>query len=117
MLKFGNKLNDKSIRRASWGAGMVLAGLAAGCLLLPALAEAGSQADKPVQKMRHGQTQGSLAATSSGGTRTKVSPYVIASRQHAEELRAAHSHSTPVQSPALGLAGRRPHKQPGQVQR
>lgn len=109
MLKFAETLIGKSMRWKNRGARIVLASLAAGCLFLPALAEAGSQSDK------HGQTQGSVSSSSARATKAKVSPYVIASRQHTEELRAAHSHS--VQSPALSLAGRRTHKLPGQVQR
>ena len=92
---------------------MVLAGLAAGGLLLPTWAAADSQSDKPVLEIRHGQTQSSIASALDGGAMVKVSPYVIAGRQHAEELRASQSTSTPVQSPALGLAGRRTHTLPG----
>lgn len=108
MLRFGEMLRGEPIRRAdrvterplhvmlrACALGMAHAGWVAGCvLLLPALAGAATQDEKP--------KPAAAAATAPAAGKPKVSPYAIANRRHVEAAAGAPVPSmkrAPGQSP------------------
>lgn len=87
---------------------LAIVGLAAcSLLLMPVLVEAAMQDAKPLAGPG---TAAMAVAPPTGSAETRMSPYVIANRQHTAASREPHS-------PTVALSVRGPHQSTGRVQR